>query len=556
VLLARARAVREGRQVLFGAEREVGWPPRWDWCWDGTDRARELRHDLRSRWEIQRLQGILPLAWGAGLGPAGDRERFAGDYTAALLDFLRVHPGPDGHAWESALELGLRLIALCQGLPLVVSTGAFRSDDLAVLHLLDRHARWLAADLSLDKVVRGNHLLGELAGLLAAGLLLPSARDAWWEGRDVQALLEEELLRQFHPDGVNVEQSLSYEKFILEFLLVAGLLARLRGRPFSPLVCDRLRRAARHLQAVTAPDGTLPPVGDNDSGRGALLSHALDPLHTGDLPDRLQAAFGTDPAGSPPPETNSEGGVSLRVFPQGGHVVVSSPGGDYLFLRGGPFGWGIPGPAAHSHADCLAPVLYRGGEPVLIDAGVYAYHPEDPALRDDLRTWGAHNAIRFEPSRGPVPRDRFRWGEMDLAAGIDGRLETGEVRIQGWVQWGRGAKALLWHRSVLYNEIDESWSFLDRVAGTDPVVWTFHFAPGVRAEPEPGGAVVRLTLPSGAVLWLDAEPQGEERWEEGHVAPAYGDLRKGPVLRRRFPSPPPEGARFHITPRGGAGRSP
>jgi len=555
-LLARARAVRDGRQVLFGREVEVGWPPRWSWRWDGMPEAGDFSEDVRSTWELQRLQGVLPLAWGARLGEARDVEEFSGAYLTALLDFLRVHPGPDGLAWESALELGLRLIALVQGLPLVVSTRAFADNDLAVLHLLDRHARWLAADLSLDKVVRGNHLLGELAGLLAVGHLLPTAREAWWGNRDVQALLEEEILQQFHPDGVSVEQSLPYEKFILEFLLVAGLLSRERGRPLSSTVAERLRFAAGHLEAVTAPDGTLPPVGDNDSGRGALLPPQEDPRRPGDLSARLRALLGDAVEGDASAVAGGGSRLSVQVFPEGGHAVARSAGGDFLFLRGGPFGWGIPGPASHSHADWLAPVLFVGGEAVLVDPGVYGYRV-GRARRDAFRVWEGHSAVQFQPSRGPHPDDTFRWRDLAAEAHLEAVGTEGEPGLAGRVGWGRGPKALLWHRSVLYNELDASWLFLDRLSGasTGPTTWVYHFAPGIRVEPLPEREAVRLVLPSGRELLLQAEPETQDRWEEARVAPAYGRIQMGPVLRRRFPSPP-EGVRLRITPLRGAGSIP
>jgi hypothetical protein len=513
--------------------------------------------DVRSTWEIQRLQGILPVAWGAHLADGAERERFGHAYLSALLDFQRVHPGPDGPAWESALELGLRLVALSQGLPLVVSTRAWAANDLVVLHLLDRHARWLAADLSLDKVVRGNHFLGELAGLLTIGHLLPSAQEAWWGEQDVQGLLEREVLRQFHSDGVNVEQSLPYEKFILEFLLVAGVLSRFRGRSFSPEVSERLCRAADHLEAVTTPDGTLPRVGDCDSGRGALLPPEIDPHRPGDLAERIRRVFGED-EGSPSvvPAPEEGGDFGLRLFPEGGHAVVRPSPGDYLFLRGGPFGWGIPGPASHSHADWLSPVLFLGGEAVLVDPGVYGYRLGS-ALRNGFRGWEAHNAVSFEPDQGPYPEGVFRWRGLGIDAVLDGRRADGKVEVHGRVRWGRGPKALLWYRSVLYNELDASWLLLDRVSGTwsGPVTWAFHFAPGVRVEPSREEGNARLLLPSGTVLHLETEPGAETRWEQGWVAPAYGMVQEGTILRRRFQRTPEEvRLRIALLPRG-AGRN-
>ena len=260
-----ADSVLDGRQRLFGKDVIVGWPPHWNWRWDSTPNAEIFAEDLRSTWELQRLQGILPLARAAHALGESQGETFAAAYLEAVLDFHRCHPGPDGVAWASALEVGLRLVALAQGLPLVANSGALESQELAVLRILDRHARWLRVDLSLDKVVRGNHLLGELAGLLAAGCLLPGARGRWWSGLGVRELLQSEILEQFHSDGVSVEQSLTYEKFILEFLTVAGeALAAARGEPFPEEVRRRrlLLASAAHLEACDCqPDGIAAPGG-------------------------------------------------------------------------------------------------------------------------------------------------------------------------------------------------------------------------------------------------------------------------------------------------------
>jgi len=527
----RVRALLAGRQELFGLEVAVGWPPRWDWRWDGLPQAEAFADDLRSTWELQRLQGLLPLAWAARRTPGEAGERAASAYLSALEDFYRVHPGPDGTAWESALEVGLRLVAFAQGLPLVAGTEALAASDLVVLRLLDRHARWLAADLSLDKVVRGNHLLGELAGLTVAGHLMPEGRGAWWRGLHPQRILEAEILRQFHPDGVSVEQSLSYEKFVLEFVVVAGDLAARRGRPFPPPVLDRLARAADHLEAVTAPDGLLPRVGDCDSGRGARWVPD-DPHDPADLIVRLRRLT-ERPSPKVPP------GRRAVHFPNGGHAVVSDPDrGAYLFLRGGPFGWGLPGPASHSHADWLAPVLYHRGEAILVDPGVYGYRVGS-ALRNAFRTWDAHSAVAFEPPRPPVPAGTFRWAVIPPEARLAVEERPDGAEASGTVSFGGSRNPLLWHRLVRYNQLDETWILTDRFTGDDPgpVTWAFHFAARVEVAAETSPGCVAVSLPSGSRYLLRFDPPGEIRVESGWVAPRYGERIQAPVLRRRLSNP-------------------
>ncbi len=534
--VARAEAVLAGRELLFGAERTVGWPPRWGWRWEGTPQAAVFAGDVRSTWEIQRLQGILPLARAARLAPGEDGGRYAHAYVEALLDFRRAHPGPDGLAWSSALELGLRLVALVQGLALVAASEAFGASDVVLLGMVDRHARSLAAGLSLDKAVRGNHLLGELAGLSCAAGVFPEAAPAWGADR-ARALLEDEILRQFYPDGVNVEQSLPYEKFILEFLEVAGVCGAAAGSPFGEPARNRILAAAHHLEAATTPAGDLPRVGDCDSGRGADWGEA-DPFRTAALLARLRKTFGGASGGDA--GAAEVPAARLHAFPQGGHAVAATREGHYLFLRGGPFGWGIPGPASHSHADRLAPVLHLAGEPVLIDPGVYGYGV-GRRLRDAFRVRAAHGGVGLRPDPGPVPGGTFRWRRITGEARLHLEAAENGFEAAGEICWKPGNRALIWYRSIRYNQLEQTWLISDRFSQTlsGPVTWAFHFAPGVRVEPGTGPGVFTVVAASGTRWRLALDPAGGTALEEGYAAPGYGELVTAPVLRRRLAAPSP-----------------
>ena len=520
----RAAAVTTGRQFLFGRTAHVGWPPRWDWRLDDADPPAGARHDVRSTWELQRLQALLPLARTAErAADPDDREGWAEGWLDGVGDFLEHHPGPHGVAWESALEVGLRLVALAQGLVLLAGSENL-AGDLRPFHLLDRSVRWLRADLSLDKVVRGNHLLGELAGLTVAGHLFPLASGRLWDGLDPQDLLEEEILRQFHADGVNVEQSLTYEAFILGFLLVTDHLAAARGRPFAPAVRDRLAEAAGHLAAFTAPDGTLPRIGDCDSGRGADFGEG-DPHAPAALLERARGLWGAaDPA--------SFQGSGVRHYLKGGHLAARV-GDWFLALRGGPFGWGIPGPCSHSHADWFCPVLYLGREPVLVDPGVVLYRGPD---RDAERRFSAHSGPAFPAPYGPRPAGTFRWEAIPPEAGLHWERGGGETTIRGEASLGGGGEGLSWQRVFQYNELRAEWTLRDRVTGADldPLPRTFRFAPGIAVTAASGRA--EAVLPSGVRIGIEASPAGAFAVEDGFVAPAYGRRVDAPVLVWRGPA--------------------
>jgi len=248
----------------------------------------------------------------------------------------------------------------------------------------------------------------------------------------------------------------------------------------------------------------------------------------------------------PPPDAN---GTLLRRFPDGGHVVVRD-GDSYLFLRGGPFGHGIPGPASHSHADLLAPVLYLDGEAVLVDPGVYGY-AVGPTLRDGLRGWQAHTAVAFEAVAGPIPAGTFRWRRIPSPARLTGEITSEGVLVEGEVRRGPRGNPLLWHRSIHYNQLRRIWLILDRFSqtATGPVNWAFRFAPGVGLEQTDVAGVYRVVLPSGRMWRLTLDPVGEIVVEDGWIAPAYGSMVTAPILRRRLGTPPSD-ARAEFAPLG------
>jgi hypothetical protein len=228
-------------------------------------------------------------------------------------------------------------------------------------------------------------------------------------------------------------------------------------------------------------------------------------------------------------------------------------------VRGGPFGHGLPGPASHSHADLLAPVLYLDGAPFWVDPGVYAYGVE-PALRDAFRVWDAHGAVDL--GLGPFPAGRFRWRSIPPPARLSWSASGGSVAIEGEVAWAAsagpraprdaapprptgsgptpGRTTLRWHRSMYYNELDETWRIADHIAAAAawPAEWAFHFAPGVRVEQAQEAGVYRVTAIGGRSWQLRLEPAGDARVEDGWVAPAYGSRVTAPVLRRRLPQAP------------------
>jgi hypothetical protein len=174
--------------------------------------------------------------------------------------------------FDSSLEVGVRLIALCQAFQFFRRADAFAGATMeTLLRQVALQAAWLEGHLSDERLVAGNHLLGELAGLIVVDLTFPEIAAAEAEARAGHRRLEyalplftHEVIRQTFSDGVSREQSTTYGRFVADFALAVLATARAAGRT---LPADLAARAAAHWLAAP-PSPTLPCSGQRQ-GRGA-----------------------------------------------------------------------------------------------------------------------------------------------------------------------------------------------------------------------------------------------------------------------------------------------
>ena len=109
-----------------------------------------------------------------------------------------------------------------------------------------------------------NHVVGEELGLLLLGSLFPVLpRAERWEERGWR-WLEQDIGRQYHPDGGSTEQATCYHHYSLGLFLQAALLRRNQGKPVGQAFRERLEKIFDFSLHMTRPDGKVPMIGDND----------------------------------------------------------------------------------------------------------------------------------------------------------------------------------------------------------------------------------------------------------------------------------------------------
>lgn len=447
------------------------------------------------------------------------------------------------------MEVGLRALSwswlfhACSGSAAWADEG-FRIRFLAMLWL---HGRFTIRHLEISPVA-GNHYTANAAGLVFAGCFFGGRGEpARWRERG-WAILEQEIARQTHPDGVNHEASVPYHRLVLELFHFPARLRARQGLPVSGEYRTRLLQMARYTRACVRPDGLVPVVGDADDARAlptglqAINDHRY-------LPPLVGAGWGdadlARPLGGPLDELAWHEGLTATREVMARPAALPAPagfpdGGAYLFRCGPHYAYvdcgpvGLRGRGGHGHNDCLSCEIALGGVPLVVDCGSYVYTAAY-LERNRFRSTDAHNTPRVddeELNRFLDPRNL--WNLRDDARPLPGRWEVApdqQTFVGGHTGYHRLADPVTVWRAFRLTAAGRV-GIIDRIvaAGTHRVSTPLHLAPGVAVQ---GMGIGWAHLVAGerpfALAWRGAG------WscavEPARVSPSYGVVVPSSRLR-------------------------
>jgi Heparinase II/III-like protein/Heparinase II/III N-terminus len=516
----------------------------------------ELRGvDVKVPWELGRLQHLplLALAY-ASAGPdavgLGDADSYLREFRNQTLDFLAANPPRYGVQWACPMDVGIRAANLALAWDWFRAHGAaFDAEfEQLVARALYEHGRFLIRHIEWMPNVRSNHFLCGIAGLAFCAAYLPQGAetDSWLAY--AAGALAAEVPRQFHPDGGNYEDSTAYHRLSGEAVTyAAAALAGLRDRVaavlarpqtllgdtpgwdgyatsrniFTPELATRFAAIARFTRGVTRPDGLVPDIGDNDSGRFVKLEDGAALQDHRHLVDAVEALFegparGIDGctvrglAGGAPfgPLPAYPPGQQPRRFPQFG-LCVYETGRLWLAVRCGALAGG--GAGSHVHNDQLSFELTLDGVPFFVDCGAWLYTPL-PEARTRFRGAAMHNTLAVEG------REQFQPGSASLFHVLDTALprivEASESLFVG-EHGGFGAPCRRTFR-VAPNGIEVA----EFCAAQGAKSVNLHLHPGVHVERSDGAVI----LAHGAARLSVAAEDGSWRVADSQLASGYGRL--------------------------------
>ena len=441
-LLARAEKIAEHRLSFFDLQdKYIGEPIIWNRDHKrGQDTPmtfspaldyRDVNEagDCKFVWEPNRHHQLVVLGRAYRLSKD---IRFAKAVAEQLDSWLIQNPYGLGMNWRSGLELGIRLINWVWAIDLIQESQAIGEElYLRLMDSVSRHI-WEIDRKYSQGSSKNNHLIGEAAGVFVATSYFNYLKNASvWRDRSREILVQE-IINQTYSDGGTREQAVGYHIFVLQFFVIAGLVARATGRDFPESYWSQLEKMFEFIDKLSQGGDNLPMFSDCDDGY--VLDIGSNPhsvkewlaisatlFKRGDFDtsyehiEPLEWLPGLPRRDAKAASENRK--CSSIAFSQSGYYLLqhgdlNSPERISVVFDCGPLG--LEPLAGHGHADALSFTLRAFGRDVLVDPGTYDYFSY-PKWRKYFRSTRAHNTVVVDENDQSEMLGLFLWGQKAQA---------------------------------------------------------------------------------------------------------------------------------------------
>jgi hypothetical protein len=535
-LTRRADRLMDHRMSFFDLDDlPLGSPIQWNfdyarmaptpvWFSSSIDyRDYKVTGDCKVVWEPSRHHQLFVLA--RAYRASGDTA-YAREIQEQMLSWIAQCPFGRGMQWRSPLELAIRLINWIWAYDLIQDSGVVEPAPLAQIRTaLLRHVWDISRKFSRGSSAN-NHLIGEAAGVFVATCYFPDLPDAARLRRQSQAILEHEILAQSHADGGGREQAFGYHGFVLQFFVIAAVVAKRAGHNLSGAYWTRLERmlefACRMLEA-----GPPPAFGDADDGyvldMGSAAADMRDVIAVGavllERPDFKAAAAGNEEAVRWLLGRDGLAAFDALALPRASQLEPHAfPDTGYYLLQCGEQGQpealsvlfdcgelGLSPIAAHGHADALSFTVRAFGADLLVDPGTYDYFTF-PEWRNYFRSTRAHNTLTVDDADQSTMLGPFLWGERARVSTLHWRSDGGVMSVAGSHDGFSRLNDPVTHvRELTLDAESRTLTIRDELNARDRHRYAlfFHLAEECEATSS-GGHVVAISAPGGsAELSLD-----------------------------------------------------
>ena len=460
--------------------------------------------DIKVPWELSRFQHLILL--GQAYQLTRDEE-YAIEFRDQVSEWVENNPPKLGVNWACTMDVAIRT-----GNWLVAWEFFKKStsiDDNFIEQFLKSilsHGRFIRNNLEYSEELTTNHYLSDIAGLFFIGAMISEFKESEEWLVFSQKELETEIVKQVYHDGCDFEASTCYHRLALELFFYPALLGKRSGIEFSEEYSSCLRKMFEALPYLLKPNGRIPQIGDNDSGRflkfeppgsevldmryllaiGAVFFNEphLKVFDSDDIKATVCLIYSRDGLekfnNMKKKEINE---TRSNAFPDSGWFVMRNKD-DHILISCGQNGQNNNG--GHGHNDKLSFELCLADEDIIIDPGTYVY-TSVPEMRNLFRSTGYHNTIEVEGAE----QNRFYYGFL-FAMNNDAKAEVLKWKItetEGYFKGRHFGYSRLDRRLIHEREFRFIWHerkifVTDVLSGNGSILFklNLHLSPQVSSE--------------------------------------------------------------------------
>jgi len=258
--------------------------------------------DVKIPWELARMHHLVHLATDYSKNSnSSKKSNNKLEFENQVIDFIANNPPSFGVNWVCSMDVAIRISNILLAFDIFKSSKCnFSNDFIKILaNSTYDHGKHIINNLEWSNGKRGNHYFSNIIGLLfcSSHLKINDVSQAWFTFGASELI--NELDYQFHSDGGNFEGSTLYHRLVTEFATWGTVLVVNNSNKFlknysnneilkyiykknkrvknnfnikNPFVFQKkyfkkLKKTLNFLDDIMMYDGSIPQIGDNDSGR-------------------------------------------------------------------------------------------------------------------------------------------------------------------------------------------------------------------------------------------------------------------------------------------------
>lgn len=373
--------------LLGSGLKKLGANIDWQCPWQNASK------DIKNIWELSRFQFLPTLI--KAFETYGD-EKYALCARTLIHDWILKNPLAKGKNWQNTMEAAIRACNFSLAWFFLKNSNSWKNENWQKKFLTSilEHGKFISRNLEYGPGFNTNHLIADLTGLLALGMLFPQFKEARkWRATAIKELTFE-MQNQVYEDGVDYEASISYHRLVCEFFGTSALLCKLNEIYLPEDFLNKLEKMFEFIFYCTKPNESTPQIGDNDDGRLFIDHKHLNWLAAELFP--LNTKFVQDEGNNN--ETKEQ--KQSKGFNYG-KIYIMRRNDFYCIVNAGEGGQN--GNSGHAHNDTFSFELSAEGEDFIVDPGTFVY-TGDIKERNRFRGTQMHNTTMIDNEE----QNRFR----------------------------------------------------------------------------------------------------------------------------------------------------